>query len=478
MRDAVAKVMNRTPGFELEKPGAETKTAEQIAAEKKAADDKAAADAAAAGGKTPEQIAAEKKAAEDKAAADAAAAGEPNPLDKLGPLPVETLAKAITENPELAAALEKAGLDPEVMYETSRRAALSDQYAEVFPTVDSAKFAADSANHFYDIEQGFPKVSDLKSFDDFVTGTMLPLSVLRDPKTGDPLTNPDGSYQTDGSIGRFFEAANQMETVMGVRAVDAQIKAAEAQGEAGEETKQALERIKDALILAQEFRDNGYKVPKASGNGATQRSPEDQKLIDDANRTRQEAEKRNEEARQAEIKTFDDSVFNETTTAASNFVAGVLNRTALDDYTKASISDKVNAEAWEALGKNRHFQAQKAHLQTLPATPETKKQLVTLAKLGFEREAKRVLEREIQAAGGKLMTRSQQKQAKQETQQANDKMNQGSGTAPNAKGPALQTGAQIREQAIKNLKAAGVAYPDDGEILAESLRLRKATQVA
>jgi hypothetical protein len=470
--------MNRTPGYELEKPVGEVKTPEQLAAEKKAADDKAAADAAAAA-KTPEQLAAEKKAADDKAAADAAAKaaqGEPNPLDKLGPLPVETLAKVINDNPTLAAELEKAGVDPQLLYDTSRMAAVGEQMTEIYPTVEAAKFAAANAENFYKIEQGFPTVNTIEDLDKFITDTMLPMSVLYDATSGEPLKNPDGSYQTDGSIGRFFSATSQMETVMGVRAVEKLIEqAATLTGEEGDAARETAERIKDALILAQEFRVNGYRLPGKKPAAPTQRSPEDQRAIDEAARIRAEADTRTEQARQAELKTFDDGVMNDTTTATGAYLSNVLNRTTLTDYDKSSIAEKVNEKAWEALANNRHFQAQKAHLQSMAATPENRKALVTLAKTGFEREAFKLLQTEIARAGGKIITRQQQRTEKQETQQANDRMNRGTGTTATPKGATPLTGAALRDQAIKNLKAAGNKYPEDGDILTESLRLRKAT---
>lgn len=472
--------MNRTPGFELEKPTGETKTPEQLAAEKaeadKAAAGKAAADAAAAG-KTPEQIEAEKKAADEKAAADLAAKGEPNPLDALGPLPVETLAKAINDHPELATALEAAGIDPELMYETSRQAAMGQQFAEIFPTIEAAKFGAESAENFYKLEEGFPKVNTIDDLDKFISGTMLPLSVLYDAE-GKPLTNADGSYQTDGSIARFFSATSQMETVMGVRAIEGLLAEAEkVGGEAGEAMKEQAERIKDALIMAQEFRDNGYKIPGKKAAPAA-RSPEDQKAIEEANRIRQEAAKTKEEADAKAVETFDTSVTNDVIASNKSFIAGILGRTALSDFDKTKVAAAALEGAWNVLGKNIHFQQTKAHLQNLGPTDANRKQLVAMANRAFEREALTILRKEIAAAGGKLMTKQQQTQTKQEKQIANDRMNQAGGTTPGAKGPAVKSAAEVRTQAISNLKAAGNAYPDDGEILAESVRIRNVTRAA
>ena len=481
LRDAVGKQMDKVPGFEVTKPAA--KTPEQVAAEKLAADkvvaDKAAADKAAADAtKTPEQIAAEAKAATDKAAADAAKAKETqpeaNPLDKLGPLPVELLAKAITDNPDLAAALDKAGIDSELLYETSRRAALTDQFTEIFPTPEAATFASENAQHFYDLEENFPKIQSVEDFDKFVTGTMLPLSQLYDPKTGEPLMNPDGKgFQTDGSIGRFMNAASQFETIGSVTAIDRLItEYSKRQDEDGEKLLEEAKDMRDAAVKLQNFRDAGYKLPGAKAQ-PTQRSPEDQAAIDRAAQIERDAAKTTSDAQQKEDQAYQDGVLNDASTAAKAMIVDTLNKTSLNDNEKRFIATQANNEAWTAVGANRHFQMQKAHLYSLGQSPENRKALVALAKTTFEIQATKIMQRLVTEAGGKQISAKTAKLAKIEGQQTKDLMNQGTGTTPGVKTTPVMTSTQVREQAIKNFKAANKgSMPNDGEILAETMAIR------
>jgi hypothetical protein len=477
LRDAVGKQMDKVPGFEVTKKpeGAEVKTAEQLAAEKAEADKKTAE--AAAANQTPEQKAAAEKAAADKAAADKAAAdktaADANPLDKLGPLPVETIAKAITENPELAAALEKAGIDSELLYETSRRAALTDQFTEIFPTPDAAKFAGENAQHFYDIEEGFPKIQSVEDFDKFLTGTMLPLSVLYDPKTGEPMMQPDGKgYQTDGSIGRFMNAAAQFETIGSVSAIDRLIgEYSKLQSEEGKEMLAEAQRIREAVVLAQNFRDSGYRLP-GTKQQTTERSPADQALFEKLQKENAEAAKVKTDAQQQAREAYQSTVLSEAGTIASAFVVETLNRTSLTDTEKKLIAKEVQTEAWDALGKNRHFQMQKEHLYSLGDSPENKAALVALAKNTFETTAFKIMRAKVEEYGGKQISRQEGKLKKIDTQITNDRMNQGAGTTPGAKAAAVLTPAQVRTQALANLKAKGNTSPDDGEILAETMAIR------
>lgn len=473
--------MDKVPGFEVTKPAA--KTPEEVAAEKVAADkvvaDKAAADKAATDAtKTPEQIAAEAKVAADvKAAADAKAKeGQPetNPLDKLGPLPVEMLAKAITDNPDLAAALDKAGIDSELLYETSRRAALTDQFTEIFPTPEAATFASENAQHFYDLEEGFPKIQSVEDFDKFVTGTMLPLSLLYDPKTGEPLMNPDGKgYQTDGSIGRFMNAASQFETIGSVSAIDRLItEYSKRQDEDGEKLLEEAKDMREAAVKLQNFRDAGYKLPGAKAQ-PTQRSPEDQAAIDRAAQIERDAAKTTSDAQQKEDQAYQDGILSDVSAVATSMITDTLNRTSLNDNEKRFIATQVNTEAWTAVGKNRHYQMQKEHIYSLGHSPENRKALVSLTKITFEIQANKIMQRLVTESGGKQISASQKKLAKIEGQQTTDRMNQGTGTTPGVKTAPVLSSTQVREQAIKNFQSRNKgSMPNDGEILAETMAIR------
>jgi hypothetical protein len=451
------------------KEAAAAKTPEQLAAEKAEADKKAAE---AIAPKTDEEKAAEVKAAADKAAADAKAAEtkvEPNPLDSLGPLPVTTLAKALETNPALAAELEKSGIDVDTLYETARSAALTGQFQEVFPTPEAAKFAGESAQHFYDIEESFPNIKDVGSFDEFITKVALPLSQIIGPD-GQPLKNADGSFQTDGSIARFTQAAVQWDTLGAMGAVERLIKSyAAVPGEEGERLQAEAERVKEALILGQQFRDSGGKLSGAKAASGT-RSPEDQALIDQAAKDRAEAAKTKTEAGQKEAQIFQDGINSKFETAGLAFVESTLAGTSLNDNEKRSIAKDAVAEALDGMATNRHYLGQINQWWAQGRTPEIQQRITTLATTTFTQAVTKILKREVEAYGGKVISKQQQKQKKLDTQIQNDKMNQGTGTTPGAKPAPVMTPEQEVGKIKTDFFAANGRMPTDAEVFASSLK--------
>lgn len=474
LREAIGKSVEELNKPKEVTPAAQSaageKTPEQLAAEKTAAE-KAEADKAAAQPKTEEEKAAEAKAAEDKAKAEAAKS-EPNPLDSLGPLPVTALAKAV-ENPEFAAALEKVGIDPEQLYETSRQAALTEQFQEHFPTPEAAKFGSQSAEHFYDLEEQFPKIHSVEDFDKFITGTLLPLSVVYG-QDGKPLMNADGrGYQTDGSIERFLTSAVQHDTIGAVAAANLLIKNyANVPGEEGENLRAEAQRVKDALLLSAEFRDNGGKLPSLKPQPGTV-DPATQAELERLRKENQEAKGLKTEAEKQADQAYQTSVTTEVSNAGLAFVEKTLDGSALNDNEKRLIAEKAVNEALGEMGKNRHYQMQKNNLYSLGQSEENKRQIIALGKTTFQQAVTKSLNRLVEEAGGKLLGKQSAKQQKQESQIAKDKMNQGTGTTAGSGAPPVLTPAQVRLKAIENYKAANKGEsPDDGQIMQEVLKIR------
>lgn len=487
LRDAIGKSMDQTPGFEVTKPAVvvpAVKTPEELAAEKKLVDDKAVADKAAAEAlKTPEQKLAEQKIVDDKAAAEALKLKEnpPNPLDSLGPLPVATLAKAINDNPELAAQLEKVGIDPEVLYETSRRAAKTDQYEAIFPTPDAAQFADASAKNFYKIEEGFPKITDVKSFDEFLVNTMLPLSQLID-ENGNPLMSADGkTFQTDGSIERFLTSAVQYDTIGALNAVDRLEKAyAGVAGEEGEELRAEVSRVKEAFMVTQSFRDNGGKIGPKAGAGNNEVPAAVKAELEKLRAENADASKVKTDAAKAQDSAFQSSISAEVGTSGQAFVERTLNLTSLNDNEKRFIAQQAVSEALATMTPNTptanaHYLQQKNHLYNLGRSDQNKQKIVALGKTTFELAVTKSLSKLVAEAGGKTLTKQEQRQQKQDTQSTNDRMNQGGGATAAAKAAPVLTSAQVRAKAIENFKADPRnrgEMPDDGQILQETLKIR------
>jgi hypothetical protein len=126
-------------------------------------------------------------------------------LDPLGPLPTKDLAVALEKNPELSAALEKAGIDRNTLFATARLAQRTAKYDELFNgDLDAAKQAHQDAGSFGELSEMF---TDADSPDKTrgLLGKFMEFSYQLDEE-GHPLLDPATKQPlTDGSVGRFMD---------------------------------------------------------------------------------------------------------------------------------------------------------------------------------------------------------------------------------------------------------------------------------
>jgi hypothetical protein len=459
------------PGVEKPKPAGEVK-AEDVAKPVVEAPPAAPADA----GKTDEQ-----KAEEAKAAAEAANTVEENPLDKLGPLPAEKVGEALKDQ-AFVEALKAKGLDPDILMETSRMAAETQAYRDAgLPTPESAAFAVENANHFYDVEEGFTKVKDARSLDDYMYNVMLPLSFIRDAD-GNPIPDPTtpGAFKTDGSVNRFMQANVDFDHQMAVRVADHLLTEADkfknADGEyateQAAETAKYYSQIKDAIAFIDEFRKNNYKMP--SGEAKPQMSPEDKAEMDRL-RARDTQVTEQEKANRAEkTQIFATQVQTDTLAVIDPLVNETL--ATLDEYVRPTALANVWTDLTKALAENRTFQQQKAALYAKGMDEKNFKSLVALN----TRTAKAlllgqngILQKHLTAAGKTREARQQQRDQKIDTQTKKDTMNQGARAAASTNATASMTSAQVQAKARELATAEnGGKPPEDAAVLRHVLKLR------
>lgn len=471
----------REAAFKLDIPGVEKpKPAEPINAEDAAKPAEVKPAEAADAGKTDEQ-----KAAEAKAAESAKPAVEVNPLDKLGPLPAEKVGEAL-KSETFVAACKEAGIDTELLMETSRMAAETQMYRDAgLPTPESAAFAVENANHFYDIEENFVKVKDVGSLDSFMTDVMLPLSFLRDAE-GKPIPDPQnpGRFKTDGTVERFMAANVDYDHGWTGKIADQLIASADKfKNSDGEySTDRATEvatyanQLKDAIAFVDEFRKNGYKMP--SGEAKPQMSAEDRAEMDRLRARDAEVTEEGRKVQTEKAQIFATQVQTDTLAGIDPLVSDTLNSSSLDDYAKSKVTEDVWKDLTAALQSNRTFQQQKASLYAKGMDEANFKQLVALN----TRTAKNlllgpngILAKHLTAAGQRRETTQQQRDQKIATQTKTDTMNQGARAAASTNAAANLTSDQIKQKAVETVKAqnGGKLPPDsEGAILREVLKLR------
>lgn len=417
----------------------------------------------------------EAKAEREKleAAKPAEPPAEVDPLDKIGPLPAEKLAAALTENPELEAALTKAGIDKDTLFQTARDAAMTSQFTEIFPTVDSAKFAQESAGHFYQIEESFPSIQTVDDLDKFVMDTMLPLSIINGPD-GKPLTNADGTFKTDGSVSRFLKLGTDYDMGMSSNLADKILASANTlpEGEAKTAQVEYAQNLKAAIDYIQDFRNNGYRMPGPKPvNSAV--SPEVQQRLDRADQIERESNERNAENARKEEELFDNNVFDDTMKVADSLISEALNRSSLPDNLKEKAAGEIQSAIGNSMKSNKEYQRMSASYRAKGLNDETRKALAAHNTRTIRGLYGKIVEKVLGEYGATQIAASAARQQKIATQVEKDRSHPSSASAAPGKGPALLTDADIRKQAYENAKKAnGGKEPEFNDVLNEQLALR------
>lgn len=466
---AVAKAIPLDAEGNISKPEA-AKPAE-VAAEK-SADEIEAERIAAAATETPEQKAEREKVETEKAKV-AETSAEVDPLDKVGALPAEKWAEALKTNPELEAALTKAGIDKDVLFETSRAAARCSQFEEIYPTLDAAKFAQESAGNFYKIEESFPSIQTLEDLDSFITNTMLPLSIVPGAD-GKPQLAADGkSYVTDGSVSRFLKLGTDYDMGMSTHLAEQMLAAAEKLPEGEQRTAQSeyAQNLKAAIDYVQDFRNNGYRQPTAKA-AAQELSPELKARVENAERIERESKERESATAKEKEELFDNQVLDVTVKGVDPLIAEALNKSSLPDTLKEKVAKEIYDKINTKLLADAQFKRLSDSYRAKGLTEETKQTLAAHNTRTIKGLYGKIVEEVLAEYGARQIADSTARQKKIDTQVAADKIHPGSTSSAPAKGPSPLTAEQINKQAYENAKAAnGGKEPDLNDVFNERLKL-------
>jgi hypothetical protein len=304
----------------------------------------------------------------------------------------------------------------------------------------------------------------------------LPLSVLYDDK-GKPLMTADGKgYQTDGSISRFLSAAVQFDTMGGIRATNQLIEHAKSlSGEQGEELLAEAERMKEAMVMVQEFRDSGGKLPsQREGQNANANAipPHVKARMEQLERENAAAKEVGAKGEAAASEAFQSAVETEFNSSGTSYVESVLTKTSLNDNERGFIAEKAITKALAAMADNGIYQTHKNRLYSQGRSDDNRKAIVALATRAFRTAVDPVLKTLIEKAGGKAVSRQKERLDKIDQQTQKDTMNRGSSATASGKAATPASADELRSKAIENYKSThGGDTPTDGEILKEVLKL-------
>jgi hypothetical protein len=374
-----------------------------------------------------------------------AAVVPPNPLDKAGTLPAEKLATSF-EDPEFAAAMEKQGYSKEQLMETARNAALAEEFVNVAGTPQAAKFAAEAATHFYDIEEGFTGIKSIQDFDKFMSGVMLPLSFKLGPD-GQPLKKADGSYETDGTVSRFFEMATQYDSQI-LQSLIAKM-------------PQDNEDVKDlnaALEIINNFRKNGYKLGAPPAPLTEEQKQREAQLAE----REKNINTATANARAADAEKFEGRVLEATEKELETLIGATVNQSALSDALKAKATEDIYVGLAKALDSDRTFKQMARQARAHGMSDEVFASLVALNTNTLKAKYRDVAAKVMKEYGISVIGRNADERSKTDAQLAADRQNPKVGTTAARSTRTTLTADQIESQAAEEvLKSNGGKRPAD-----------------
>jgi hypothetical protein len=372
---------------------------------------------------------------------------------------------AAFQNQEFLQSIEKAGFTREQLMQTARDAALTSEFVKEIGTPAAARFTKEAAGHFFDIEDAFPKIDSLQSFDDFMTNVMLPMSIVVGAD-GKPQQKPDGTFVTDGSVSKFFTFATAFNDRMEAKQIADLLKA-------NPDSDDARDLQAAAKILT-DWRKNNYKL------GAPQTaevSPEvqarEQRVTEREQNLRTEDNKRIETQKQEFSKRVEDDTFKQLEALVSETLKSV----ALSDKLKEKAADDIFIGLANRLDSNRTYKQMAAHLRARGLDENVAKELVALNFGEMKASYAEVVREVVSTYGAEAVRKNQQERQQTDTQIAADRQNPKVGATPGKPGVQRMTTIDIQKKAEENVLAAnGGRRPADfnNQFLLEIMKLESA----
>lgn len=373
---------------------------------------------------------------------------EENPLDKIGPLPAEQIAKILQENPQAGEQLKALGLDPDAMIETSRTAALASQYQDLYPTMEAAHLAHEAAGHFFDLDSSFTTLQTVQDLDGFLMEKMLPLSYVTDEK-GEPIKNPDGTFKTDGSVARFMSLNTDLDLAMIAQGASAKAAAAK---QAGGEDEQA-EQLLAALDIVNGFRQGGYKF----GPPPAEMTPEQKKQQERLDAQTKQLQDKETQTQQLQKDTHEDRILKATVDGIAPLIKSALDQTALDDYGKTTAAKEIYDLLTAELEGNKNYGAEQQRIDARYKLSDDGYNKRVGQNLGWMKQRlPKILDTVFQKAGARRIAAHTERQQKIDTQVATSRMDPARGTRT-----AGQAGAKLSDDE-KFAKAKAEVIAENG----------------
>lgn len=333
----------------------------------------------------------------------------------------------INSSPALRQALEA---DPELrnsMFRNARLASEAAKYKEVFPDVESAKYAMENAATFRQLDELFLNSATPEGATSFLQH-WAGMAMLRDQQ-GNPIVE-NGLPRMHPAFSGFLDHINN-------RQMDFIRQKAEREGD--QELLAAVDVIRERTSASSQPQD--HELPphlRAAAENIRRRELELNRQQLEQHRTAQTA--------------FDQNVGREAQAKIDALINPVLEKAALSDFLRQTAREKIDSALLDALNKNRFFQTRMAELARSPRTAETRQQRLNLIISHVQSVAGPIVRQVLKEASAPVIARQQERQQKIEAQVARSRSEPRSTAGPSFTGRQKapeQLFQQIRNQYIE-----------------------------
>ncbi len=262
------------------------------------------------------------------------------------------LNEKINSTPELKAALEKAPDLRNAMFRNARLASETSRYKELFPDVDSARYAAETSATFRQLDDLFLGATSPQGTGRFLQ-KWAEMSVLADAQ-GRPIM--------ENGVPKLHPAFTGMLDNIRTNELKYLRQKAETQGD--QELVAALDIIAERNSPASAAHDELRPHLRATADQIKAREAE--------------LNRRQLQQQQAEQGRFDRAVGDDSTSRINALIEPVLQKAALPEFVRQTAREKIDNAIVGSLAQNRFFQARMAELGRYPLTAETRQQRVNL----------------------------------------------------------------------------------------------------
>ena len=336
------------------------------------------------------------------------------------------LNERINANPQLKQALESDPALRNAVFRNARLASETSQYKGIFPDVESAQYAAQSAATFREIDDLFLNAATPNGTGRFLQ-KWAEMAMLTDER-GNPVM--------ENGVPKLHPAFTSMLNNMRDNELNFLQQKAEKAGD--QELIAALDIVRERISPASRARDE--ELP-----------PHIKAAADHIKARETELNRRQLEQQYAEQVRSDRVIGDETTGKINALIEPALNHAALSDFVRQTARSKIDDAIVESLARNRFFQARLAELARYPLTPENRQQRVNLVMSHVQAIAGPIVRQVLREASQPVLQAQEDRRNKIDAQVARSRSEPKSSTSASSIGrsaPPDQLFEQIRNDYI------------------------------